>query len=555
MKNIILSLCCILNIAVNAQQWDWAKCSQGPGFEYGRSISVDGENNVYVTGEFYSTSMTIGTITLANRDSSGTSSDFFIAKYDANGNVLWAKNGGGISNDAVFAASADAVGNVFITGYFRSSSINFGSFTIYNSNSSVNMFIVKYDANGNVLWAKSANAGTGKSISTDRFGNVFVTGSFLHPQMSFGAITLFNSDGSWYSEDFFIAKYDANGNVLWAKRAGQGGKYLDEEGTSINVDVNGHVLVTGYFRGSSITFDSTTISNAGGGTSMYGFYDLFIVKFDANGNILWAKSEGGNKDDFGFAINSDPIGNVFITGGYQSSNISFGSNILINSSSGNRNMFIAKYDSNGNALWAKSANNATGLSIDTDLAGNLYVTGAFSDSSITFAPYIVSQPPSATYPMFIVKYSATGDVFCASSLACGSFNSSVSVDSLSNAYITGFFDINPFIIGTNTLLLTGQENVFVAKYTCDNDVATNELSNEASVAVYPNPSFGIFTIGLEHYLDAKICVFDVLGNCLVTKYFKDNTKAEIDLRSQSKGVYFMEVTVGGKRSVNKIVLQ
>ena len=558
MKNIflltILLSACISNCY--SQNWLWAKSSGGQGYQYSRAITTDNANNIYIAGEFYLSTITFDTFTFVNSDTSAFTGDIFIAKYDSNGNVLWAKSAGGIESDVCRSVSADANGNVFITGYFRSSSIIFGSYTLYNVNNFANTFIVKYDANGNVLWAKSADGGTGNSVSADPLGNVFLTGSFGYPQISFGAITLFNADASWYSSDFFIAKYDANGNVLWAKSAGMSGKYRDDIGTSVSADANGNVFVTGYFRSPSITFDSTTLINAGG-VSMSGLFDLFIVKYDSNGNILWAKSEGGDSDDFGSSISADPTGNVFITGKFGSSSITFGSNILTNSSSGNYNMFIAKYDANGNILWAKGASGSGGgLRLATDLAGNVFVTGSFEDSSITFGSLTVNEPVGANYPIFIVKYSASGNELCASTLACGGFDGALTVDALGSAYITGMFDMNPFIVGTDTLTLTGVENVFVAKFSCSNTNAMNELNHEENISVFPNPSSGIFSLNLKNKTaDAKICVYDLLGNCVLSNITVKELNQKIDLGSQPSGVYFVQMIFEDETTTRKIIIK
>ena len=137
------------------------------------------------------------------------------------------------------------------------------------TNSTNDIFVVKYDANGNVLWAKSAG-GTSHDIaygiSTDAGGNVLLTGDFYSPSISFGTTTL--TSASPGASDVFVVKYDANGNVLWAKSAG--GIFTDI-GYDISTDASGNVLVTGYFNSPSISFGTTTLTNAGGA-------DVFVVK-------------------------------------------------------------------------------------------------------------------------------------------------------------------------------------------------------------------------------------------------------------------------------------
>jgi hypothetical protein len=132
---------------------------------------------------------------------------------------------------------------------------------------------------------------------------------------------------------------------LWAK-SGNGSTWSAQDFTnSVSTDVNGNVFATGQYYGSSITFGSITLIGAGG-------LDAFIIKYDANGNVLWAKSVGGIADDYGFSVSTDANGNVFVAGLFESPTITFGSIVLTNTSSANDDMFIVKYDSNGNVLWA-----------------------------------------------------------------------------------------------------------------------------------------------------------------------------------------------------------
>ena len=103
-------------------------------------------------------------------------------------------------------------------------------------------------------------------------------------------------------------------NWAWAKSAG-GTDY--DYGTGISTDASGNVLITGYFDSPTITFGTTTLTNAGTGIA-----DIFVVKYDASGNVLWAKSAGGTDGDHGYGISTDANGNVLVTGYFNSLSIS-----------------------------------------------------------------------------------------------------------------------------------------------------------------------------------------------------------------------------------------
>jgi outer membrane protein assembly factor BamB len=128
---------------------------------------------------------------------------------------------------------------------------------------------------------------------------------------------------------------------VWAK-AGAG--TIDDIVTGMTIDKDENIILTGFFYGSSITFGTTTLTGAG-------HFDMFIVKYDANGNVLWAKSAGGANADNGSSITVDADGNIYVAGRIGSQPFAFDSIILTSAG----NLFIVKCDPVGNVLWAKSA--------------------------------------------------------------------------------------------------------------------------------------------------------------------------------------------------------
>jgi hypothetical protein len=308
----------------------WARTAGSTQSDQVLSAATDANGNLYITGS-YDASITIGAISLNNSGGS----DIYVAKYDPSGNVLWANRAGGWGGDVGIGISTDDSMNVYVTGFY-SSSILFGSTTLSNAGSA-DVFMVKYNASGSVIWAKGAG-GTGfdygNYISTDVNSNVYVTGSFESNSISFGSNT-FNNAGS---RDIFIAKYNTGANLIWAKAAG--GTELDYAGSAI-ADASGNLFVTGSYQSTSITFGSTTLSNADiTGNSA----DMCIAKYDALGNVLWAKSEGGTGTDNVWATTSDSFGNLYFIGHFNSPSITLGSTTLTNA--GSFDMIIAKLGNN-----------------------------------------------------------------------------------------------------------------------------------------------------------------------------------------------------------------
>jgi hypothetical protein len=219
---------------------------------------------------------------------------------------------------------------VLVTGYFRESA-DFGGTTL-TSAGEYDVFVAKYDAAGNVLWAKSAGGESevtaGSGVATDGLGNVFLTGAF-GGSATFGDSTLTSAG----DREVFVAKYHAFGNVLWAKSAG--GVELDV-GLGIATDVSGNVFLTGAI-GDSATFGGTTLTSAGD-------RDVFVAKYDAFGNVLWAESAGGISIDDGYGVATDGSSNVLVTGYFEDS-ADFGGTTL--TSAGYRAIFVIKMGPNG----------------------------------------------------------------------------------------------------------------------------------------------------------------------------------------------------------------
>ena len=354
----------------------WAQSAGGNLGDVSSSITTDAAGNAYLTGNFASPTFAIGNINLTNANLGHY--DIFIAKYDPNGNVLWAKSIGGNSDSFGEGITTDVLGNVYLTGESWSSTLTFGNIILTNTELDA-IFIVKYNTDGNVLWAKNAggdNNDYGYGIATDATGNIYLTGRFNGHSLTFENITLTNAHYADF--DFFITKYNSAGNVLWAKSIG--GSSSDRS-SGIITDAAGNAYLTGSFNSPTITFGDIILTN----TNANGQYaDVFIAKYDPNGNVLWAQSAGGNFEDASSGITTDAAGNVYNIGNFGPT-ITFGNTIL--TSTGDGDIFIVKYDPNGNVIWAKSAGgdySDEGKSITTDITGNVYLTGNFNSPTLAF---------------------------------------------------------------------------------------------------------------------------------------------------------------------------
>ena len=382
----------------------------------------------------------------------------------------WAKSMGGSSFDSGVSITTDASGNVYTTGFFYAT-VDFdpgvGTLSLTPSGGA-DIYIQKLDANGTLLWAKSMG-GTGDdygmSITTDALGNVYTTGNFRDTvdfDPGVGVLNL-TSAGLY---DMFIQKLDPNGNLLWAKSLGGSGF---DQGVSITTDALGNVYTTG-------DFDTIVDFDPGVGTlnlTSAGVSDIFIQKLDANGNLIWAKSMGGTSEDFGHAITTDALGNVYTTGWF-SAIVDFdpGTGTLNLTTAGIYDIFIQKLDANGNLIWAKSMGGTGddyGTSITVDALGNVYTTGYF-ETIVDFDPGVgtLNLTSAGASDIFIQKLDSNGNFLWANTMGGSSADQGISIiaDASGNVYATGSFrDTVDFDPDTSTLNLisAGASDIFIQK--------------------------------------------------------------------------------------------
>ena len=360
---------------------------------------------------------------------------------------LWVAQGNGVLSGIGCGITTDSAGNLYVVGAFQGTT-TFGTISLTCSGGS-DIFVAKLDSEGNWLWAVRAG-GTGDDncwgISRDSAGNIFVSGQFTNTA-SFGTISITSAG----SEDFYVAKLDANGNWLWVTHAG--GTGLDRTFIAA-LDSYGNICIVGLFV-NTVTFGTTSLTSAGG-------YDIYVAKLDSEGNWLWAKRAGGITNDEGYGLALDNAANVYISG-YFTSTADFGALSL--SSNGSGDMFVAKLDSNSNWLWVTSAG-GTGQdfvgNMAVDSAANVYISGTFRNT-VTFG--LTSLISYGGEDICAAKLDTNGNWLWATSAGgTGSdLGYCIAVDDNANTYVGGYFNSSPAAFGDWALTTGGNYDIYAAK--------------------------------------------------------------------------------------------
>jgi hypothetical protein len=393
----------------------------GSAYDGGRRIAVDGTGNLYVTGEFYGTSVDFDPDpTKVDIHSSNGEDDIFISKFDSSGNLLWARTWGGNLYDWGDDIYIDESGNVYVTGTFTGASVDFDPDPTEvdqrssNSNSQ-DVFVSEFDSSGTfkrAITLGGSESDNGVGVALDESGNIYIAGNFngtvdFDPDPS--SEDFHSAIGS--EEDVFLSKFDSSGIYVFTRTWGSGFWDLCY---SLDMDVSGNLYLAGAFDGPSVDFDPDPVAVDFHSTN--GGFDAFVSKFNSAGVLIWARTWGGSFDDWCYCAAVDGSGNVYVTGEFMDT-ADFDPDPIAtdpHSSNGQADIYLSKFDSSGILQWARTwggGGKDEGYGVDVDVYGNAYVTGLFLGSSVDFNPDPVAvdlHSSNGEYDAFLCKFLPDG---------------------------------------------------------------------------------------------------------------------------------------------------
>jgi hypothetical protein len=422
------------------------------------------------------------------------------------------------------AVAFDKSGNLFLSG-------------------SYNLFTEKFNPSGDSLWKKFIGSGFGGSHNM-----------VIGPDTS-----IFLVGNGYLGTSSFVTKCDKEGNVIWNYSNSAGGQYAKNVAHSIAIDSQGNSYISGTYD-SSATFGSCAFTNPNEGT--------FVVKLSSIGNCSWSMDipNGGN----------------------------YFSNVAIDH---NDDLIISTPDSiikvsNNQIQWVipiKELNtiwHPTVSEVNTDYANNIYFVvggdsiqvGQLTHKIMPYHGLLVKLTPSGSV-LWMKEISAPGEsIFIEQAIyLTGFYNTKIQKISLDGDSVwcrnltsnNSYFNINNITGSDNGLiaitgmldgiLKDGNDTIIFKSNGMSPFVAVLEDTafitnikvtnkNELSFNIYPNPSSGIFEVHLGNKTSlTKISVNNLLGSCVLNKDCENEVSPKIDLSSQPKGIYFIEIVSGGER--------
>lgn len=383
----------------------WSQRIGGAQYDDISGITLDPTGQIWVTGSFNSTLISVPPATMGNSNSTGNFYDGYIAVFSSIGScqglVAFGGAGDQYATGCVFSGSQNCL---YVTGHYATPTMTVAPTTLTNTSASgkYDVFLARFTTAGTVTWAKTTGGINSddrvSSISVDASGFPYIGGTFS-PNLVLGNTVIGTTTlTSLGMQDIFMAKYNTAGVFQWAQGIGsnQGGDYL----TDLKIDGANNICISGYYQLSTLNVSTITLPNSGG-------YDAFIAKYSSVGAVQWANKIGAAFDEYGYGLDVDGSNNIYLAGAFNSTAVAVGTTTLANTTTtiSYSDAFVTKYNSTGAPQWAVNPHgnyNEVGYDVSSDVLGNVYVVGQFNVAGPT-AFGTTTLTSAGLYDSFLAK--------------------------------------------------------------------------------------------------------------------------------------------------------
>ncbi len=453
--------------------------------------------------------------------------DIWIVKTDGIGNVLWNKTYGGSGDDFMTSLKPTSDGG-FIIG--AGSDSNISGEKSENSRGGLDFWILKVDDSGNIEWQKTYGG-----AQPDFDTNIFQTsdGGYFVSGYSDSGISGDKTVPSKGQRDYWVLKLNSSGEISWQKAIG--GSAVDRLIISNQSEDGGYIL--GGHSDSNISGDKSENSR--------GMFDNWIVKLDEDGNIIWDKTYGGNNHDIVRDIIQ--VNGGYLVGGYSHSGISGDKTGELR---GVIDLWVYKIGNDGNMVWQKTIGGSQTdylRTIRQKPDGNFLITG-YSNSNISGEK---TENTNGGYDMWFLLMNPNGNILGQNTIGGSEDESAGYSLILNDGYIFAVASASN-ISGDKTDNSRGLEDYWLFK-TTNSLLNISEIKSVKDVVVYPNPTKGSFVIDLGKFEEnIEIKVSDTTGKNVFVANYKDLDKIELKL-NLVPGVYFIHIKANNEIHTKKLI--
>ncbi|WP_198172496.1 SBBP repeat-containing protein [Hymenobacter ginkgonis] len=526
-------------------QWQWAQRVGSPSADTGEGIAVDAAGNVLISGSWATSP--------------------FVAKFTSAGVPQWVTQvaGKGYAYRVALAAdgTAYAAGTVLGTASFGATSVTSVGYA--------GAFVARLDASGQWQWVRAVGGSGASSIlglAVDNQDRLLVGGNF-ETQAVFGSQTLTTATGVRAA---FVAQLTSQGQWQWVRQS-EGNGYAEAQG--LTVDSQANVWITGPFFGGNVAFGPTELTHVGTGANAY------VAKLDSDGQWQWARAAtGAGGGDVGWAVATDPNGNGYVTGVFNSSSLALeGLPALAHSSQPAEDLFVSQLDANGTWQWALAAGDGTtgtvGYGIAVDAQRNLTVLGHFRGAALDLGGLRVSAGNAGTGSVgYVARLAASAWTNLPTLRAHPQADGSTLLTSSAPSGNQFYRNQQPLAgaTGTSYRVASGASGAYTVQTTAAGfrptasapvqvgAVVTKAVEPHATAgwSVYPNPGAGgQVTVQLAgQQSSGQIQLLNVMGQLLYTCPLRTRPdgRQTLELGKFGAGSYLLRLVTGQQTSTQRV---
>ena len=521
LKEIFLAaiMMCIINIT--SAQITFQKTFGGTNMDEGQSVQQTTDGGYIIAGSTFS--FGAGTV------------DVYLIKTNANGDTLWTKTFGGTGDDLGNSVEQTTDGGYIIAGY----TYGFGA-------GDVDVYLIRTNSIGDILWTKTfggTDQDFGYSVKQTNDSGYIIAGT----TRSFGA----------GFEDIYLIKTNANGDTLWTKTFGgtgedigysvqqtsDGGYLIGGNSTSfgagakdvylIKTDVAGNIVWTKVFGGAANDIAQSVQQTsdggyiiAGGANSFSLSTDVYLIKTNAAGDTLWTKTFGGTSYDRGESVQQTNDGGYIIAG------------IILGCSACPADVYLIRTNATGDTLWTKtfgSTNEDFGFSVKQTTDGGYIIAGW----TLSFGAGI--------YDLYLIKTDADGNSGCNQATPV----TVVTTPATQVANPATMVSSGGTVTAPATAVGSGGSDI-----TLCTTVGIQEITTAISFLISPNPTSNNFTITFPNTITTgTIEIYNVLGEKVFEETMHNSSAKQIHLTNISAGIYFVNVYDREKYYCKKLIVE